>query len=509
MYSGKKILVTVLVMLLVILAPANMLIDAQETQTEHIYYGYVPPSMDVNNPNAPEGQPDEARRVEEMKDGQSINYYVPSGSAILDIVGYEDGTVIEIVDIYANWKIASDTINRFEKKHFFIPFGTFFKVIASKRVGVFLSGGANIYEPDGREEPPGGTSTFYPSLSGGFRGREFIFVAAPATHPMAYSKDRIGYNFYLFALEEADWALSDSVQKWSQSGHLSQRGTRQMILQSRTFYRVYAETHGGGGYDTVFYLTTTGDVMVSSCGGLDDFMAVPAVTGGYVGKVFYASAALTFGGEGRTVAFVIIPLEECDVTVYDGGLNVIAKHSFTASDVANRNYWFHTLGEGRFDFIVESTGSICFMVGKTDGAVDINSLGDDITFMGARPDQEVRFYAPTAAVIFAPEDLTVSIDGGAPIRMERDEFRLLESGAHSIKADKHIIIEVLAAGNGWTGWGSYLIEPLDLDVTFEVPENLLSKGADYTNYIIAGSAIAVIVVIAVLVLRMRRRTKHV
>ncbi|MEM2673668.1 MAG: hypothetical protein QXG34_02995, partial [Candidatus Bathyarchaeia archaeon] len=464
---------------------------------------------DVNNPNAPEGQPDEARRVEEMRGGQSIDYYVPSGSAILDIVGYEDGTVIEIIDIYANWKIASDTINKFEKKHFFVPFGTFFKVISSKRAGIFLSGGASIYEPDGREEPPGGTSTFYPSLTGGFRGKEFIFVAAPATHPMGYSRDRIGYNFYLFALDEADWALSDSVEKWSQSGHLSQRGTKQMTLQSRTFYHTYAETHGGGGYDTVFYLRTTGDVMVSSCGGLDDFIVVPAVTGGYVGKVFYASAALTFGGEGRTVAFVIIPLEECDVTVYDGGLNVIAKHTFTSSDVANRNYWFHTLGEGRFDFIVESTGDICFMVGKTDGAASIDFLGDDVTFVGARPNQEVRFYVPTAAVIFAPEDLVVSIDGGAPIRMAKDEFRLLESGAHSIKADKHIIIEVLAVGNGWTGWGSYLIEPLDLDATFEVPENLLSKGVDYTNYIIAGSVVAVIVVIAVLALRMRRRTKRV
>jgi len=490
--------------LLIILISTNILVEAQERQSEHVYYGYVPPSTDVNNPNAPSDQPDEARRVDEMTNGQLIDYYVPSGSAILDIVGYEDDTTVEIIDIYANWRIASVVMNKFEKKHFFIPFGTFFKVVASKRVGIFLSGGASIYEPDGREEPPGGTSTFYPSVTGGFRGREFIFVAAPGTHPFAYSKDRIGYNFYLMALQETDWALVDSVERWSQNGHLSQRGTRQMILQSRTFYRAYAETHGGGGYDTVFRLTTTGDVMVLCCGGIGDFMAVPAVTGGYVGRVFYASAALTFGGMGRTVAFIIMPLEACEVTVYDGALNTIAKHIFTASDVENRNYWFHTLGEGRFDFIVESTGDICFMVGKTEGAADINFLGDDITFIGARPNQEIRFYAPTMAVIFAPEDLTVSIDGGAPIRMAKDEFRLLESGAHSIKADKHIIVEVLAAGSGWYNWGSYLIEPLDIDATFEIPNGFFEKEREHTTYYYIVAAVVVIIATAVFMLRRRR-----
>ena len=496
-----------IILLATLLTHVNAPAKPYEALTEHVYYGYVPPSTDVNNPNAPDGQPDEARRVEEIIKGQSKDYYVPSGSAILDIVALEDNTEVEIIDIYANWKMASDVLNKFEKKHFFIPFGTFFKVVASERVGVLLTGGANIYEPDGREEPPGGTSTFYPAVTGGFRGREFIFVAAPATHPFAYSRDRIGYNFYLMALDESDWSLSDSVGQWSQSGHLSQRGTRQMVLQSRTFYHAYAETHGGGGNDVVFHLKTTGDVMISSCGGVGDFVAVPAITGGYIGKVFYTPAALTFGGTGRTVAFVVIPLEACEVTVYDGNLNTIATHTFSASDVTNRNYWFYSLGEGRFDLIVQSTGNVAFMAGKTDGAASVERFGDDITFVGARPNQEVRFYAPTMAIIFAPEDLTISIDGGASIIMSKDEFRLLESGVHSVVADKHVIIEILAVGNGWVGWGSYLIEPLDVDVSFEAPENFLSRGIDYTTYIIIGSVIAVVVIVAV-VLIIKRRSKR-
>ncbi|MEM1581457.1 MAG: hypothetical protein QXK89_02970 [Candidatus Bathyarchaeia archaeon] len=461
--------------------------------TEHVYYGYVPPTTSIAG-----GEGDYPQQVEELNKGVSVNYTVPTSVAILDVVGLKDGTYIEIWDIYANVKIASDMINKFEKKFFYIPAGTFFKLVASERVATMLSGGAWVFEPEGSVA---GTSTFYPSVTGGFRGREFIFMAAPGTHPYAYSKDRIGYNFYLFALDEADWALSDSIERWSTSGHLKQRDSHSTILQSRKHRYEY---HNGVGGDVVFHLVTTSDVVVS-CSALGDFIAVPALTGGYVGKAFYAPVSVTLEEAGRSAAFIILPLEEGKVTVYNEALDIIAEKTFTSSDVANRNYWYHNLGIGRFKLLVQSTGDVCFMVGQTEGTVDINSLGDDVTFVGARPNQEVRFYVPTAAVIFAPEDLVVSIDGGAPIRMAKDEFRLLESGAHSIKADKHIIVQILASGSSWDDWGSYLIEPLDLDVTFEVPSGFFEKKQEYTTYVIA--AVVVIAAIAA-VLMLRRRSKR-
>lgn len=67
-----------------------------EALTEHVYYGYVPPSTDLNNPNAPSEQPNEARRVEEIIKGQSKDYYAPSSSAILDIVALKDNAEVEI-----------------------------------------------------------------------------------------------------------------------------------------------------------------------------------------------------------------------------------------------------------------------------------------------------------------------------------------------------------------------------------------------------------------------------
>jgi len=485
----KKIWIGVIVAFLIFLS-AHALVSYNLIQyggDEHVYYGYVPPSTDI------------VPHVTELIGGNKINYTVPSGVAILDVVGLKDNTYIEVWDIYANTMLYSETINKFEKKFFYIPVGLFFKVVASERVAAMLTGGADIYLSDSGVFI-GGTSTFYPAVTGGFRGKEFIFMAAPGTHMCSYSKERIGYNFYLMALEGTDWHLSDLTPRWSASEHLKPRGISKIVLSSRMNYLGLS---GGTGNNVVFHLTTTGDVMVS-CSALGDYVAVPAITGGYVGKLFYAPISVTFDEEGLTAAFIVFPLEEGKVTVYDESLNVIAERTFTVIDVENRDYWYYNLGLGRFNIIVESTGNICLMVGQTDGYVEIEYLGDDITFLGAKPNQEIRFFAPTMAVLFAPEDLTVSIDGSPPTPMKKDEFRFLESGAHSVVADKHIIVEILASGGGWEDWGSYLIEPLDIDLTFEVPESFLAKTQDYMSYI---TYAIIVVVIAAVVIILRRRKR--
>ena len=467
-----------------------------QASAEHVYYGFVPPSTDIAALLEIEDVP-RPGEVDELLGGTKINYTVPSGVAILDVVGLEDGTSIEIWDIYANQKIESATIDRLEKKMFYMPVGTFFKVEASHRIAALLAGGELVFDAD---DWNGGTSTFYPSVTGGFRGREFIFTAAPGTHPYAYSMDVLGYNFYLFAVEEADWALSDAIEVWDATGHLVQRGTRTTMLQSRMHH---LELNNGAGNDVVFHLSTSGDTELLCCA-TGDYVVVPAVTGGYIGKLFYAPTTATSGSASEhSASFIVVPLEEGTVTVYDLGMNEIASRAFTASDVENMDHWYHGFGLGRFDLIAESTGDIAFMVGETEGIAEIDYLGDDIAFIGSRPNQEIRFFAPTMAVVFAPEALTISIDGGAPIQMAKDAFSLLESGVHSVSADRHVIVEVLAAGDDWDGWGSYLIEPSDIDASFEVPEGFKAKAVDYTMYI-AAAAVAVVVVVAV-VFMMRRR----
>ncbi len=488
------IIVAVLALLVGVFLSSNP-VNAQAS-AEHVYYGFVPPSTDI----AAELEIDDVPRpgeVDELLGGTKINYTVPSGVAILDIVGFEDGTSINIWDIYANQKIESATIDRLEKKMFYMPVGTFFKVEASHRIAALLAGGSLVFDAD---DWNAGTSTFYPSVTGGFRGKEFIFTAAPGTHPYGYSMDVQGYNFYLFAVEEADWALSDAIEAWGADGHLASRGTRTTMLQSRMHH---LELNNGAGNDVVFFLSTSGDTELMCCA-TGDYVVVPALTGGYIGKMFYAPTTATSGSASEhSASFIVVPLEEGTVTIYDRDLNVIATNTFTSTDVEDMNYWYHGFGLGRFDLIAESTGDIAFMVGETEGIAEIDYLGDDITFIGSRPNQEIRFFAPTMAVVFAPEALTISIDGGPPIQMAKDAFSLLESGVHSVSADRHVIVEVLAAGDDWDSWGSYLVEPIDIDASFEIPGGFEAKAVDYTMYIAA--AVVAVVVVVVVVFVMRRR----
>jgi len=460
--------------------------------TEHVYYGYVPPSTNI------------PANVDELINGTMVVTPVPPGVAILDVVGFEDGTHFEIWNIYTNTLLYSDTINRFERKFYFLEYGLFFKVISTRRIGVMLSGGFYAYDPGGVGWFIGGFSTFYPTVTGGFRGREFIFMPAAASHSSSYSKQRIGYNFFLTALENCEWEVSDVVGRWSGSGSLSPRASHTIVLRTRKNFLGY---EGGAGQNIVYHLTSTGDVMVCSSA-LGDFVAVPAVTGGYAGKLFYTPLTLTLEDEARAAIFIVLPLEPGKVTVYDDSLNVIAERTFTESEVENGEYWAYTLAvneSGRFKLIVKSEGNICFMVGQTEGQALLEFLGDDITFIGARPNQEIRFYAPTMAILFAPDDLTAMIDGNT-VQMRKDEFRLMESGPHTVKANKHIIIQILASGSAWDDWGSYLIEPLDLDATYNIPEKFLEKAQDIMTIILTYVAPAAIVaaVAVFFLLRLRR-----
>ena len=160
--------------------------EAQLSSAEHMYYGYVPTQTGVLS------------WVDDLISGTVTDYNVSFGYVLLDIVGLEDGTSVEVWDIFVNQMIHSSVIDRFEEKVVHIRVGTYFKITSSERIAALLSGDPLVLNSGDM----GGTSTFYPSATGGFRGREFIFNAAPPTSPWAYSADRVGYNFYLVALEE-------------------------------------------------------------------------------------------------------------------------------------------------------------------------------------------------------------------------------------------------------------------------------------------------------------------
>jgi hypothetical protein len=473
----------VLPVLLVFLLVLGVLRVGGEPQRLRVYYGYVPPST-----NLP--------ALDEMVQGRVVSFTPPPGTALLDVIGFEDGTRVEIRDLLTGLLINATTLNAREKKHFYIPYGTYFKVVATKRVGVLLTGGWGSYDSGWWG---GGVGTFYPTVEGGFRGRRFIFMPAPATHQYYYTREAVHYNFFIFAVEDADWYLRDRIGRFETRQSLKRANFDYTTLQSRVNHMGVTSAVG---YDSVFELTTTGDVMVCSAA-LGALIQVPALTGGYVGRQFWVPLHMNWREEGRSAVLIIIPLEPCEVVVLRTTGEEVARRSFTSDDVARRSFWFLSLGVGRFNLLVKSTGDITVLAAATRQQVSPDFLVDGIAFLGSRPGQEVRFYTPSSAVIFSMEDQDVVIDGVSR-RMKQDEFVTVGSGVHSVKGSGHLVVQILSPGAGFNKWGHYLIEAADIDASYPEAPELFERGTPITTYAGAGAAVAAA---AALVAIRRRRKK--
>jgi|GEM_PF-1487730 len=462
----------------------SILAQHDENVSVHSYYGYVPSSTDVG-------------AVQETIGGKVINYSVPAGCAVLDVIGYYNNTEVKLYDLLSGKILNSTTVNYMEKVTFFIPYGTYFKLVSSSRIGAAISGGAYL----GSSGYYQGIATFYPAIDGGFRGTRFIF--APLSPTWGWQVE--AYNFHLFALENTKFTLLDSIKKFSTSEALDQRATYSLPLQSRIAQ--YAQNIGVG-YSRIFQLTATSDVMICSLG-FGQVVYVPAITGGYVGKVFYASDNAKLQNPRETAVIVVVPLEPGKVTIYDNSLTLLAEHTFTEADVSSNAYWFKSFSSATYDFIVKSTGNITLLVGQVRGDIISEYLiGDGVTFLGSRPNQEVKFFAPSSAIVFSVENQSATIDGELK-SLKRDDVIQLGSGVHTIKGTGHLIVQVLASGSsappaGWNKWGSYLIEPLDVDKDFS---DIPSLTQAFSYFLLVGLILILLIVIALAYFFILRKKK--
>ncbi|RLG80976.1 MAG: hypothetical protein DRO40_10355, partial [Thermoprotei archaeon] len=379
----KKEVITFLISMIVILLCLNV----RGASAEHVYYGYVPPSTDIGN-------------IDELINGEIRNYTPPSGTALLDVVGIEDNTKVDVYDISTGQLIASLKVNSMEKRTLFISYGTYFKIIANKRIAACISGG-NMYPHDGGAIIHG-SAGFYPSIEGGFRGKEFVFI--PIVVRDSYMRE-VGYNAYILGLTKADFELIDSSGFWSLKDTVNQHSAKRYLLWSRV-------NHGspamGAGNSMIFHLTASDDIFLVAANG-GSLIAVPAVTGGFVGKLFIVPIHMTIGS--KVSALLIIPCEPGKVEIYDASSGEkIAEKSFSESDVAQNTYWFKKFSQTREEeYIIKSTGNIVVYTGATEGGEDPQDMGPDVTIVGARPNELIKVFVPTIGIIFAPEDVKVTI----------------------------------------------------------------------------------------------------
>ncbi|MFB0504084.1 MAG: hypothetical protein ACETWE_09640 [Candidatus Bathyarchaeia archaeon] len=148
--------------------------DAQHPD-EWVFHGYAPPT------------------VKPIFHGTEGHRYISSPPQ-LTIVGIHDGTSIKVYNLTDKGVIASLIINRTELRRIPLTNETYFKVVSDKQVSVLLSGGAGFY--GGIH----GSSTFYPSIDGGYVGYEFVFAPVNSTNGA----------LHIFLVEDAHVTVQDA-----------------------------------------------------------------------------------------------------------------------------------------------------------------------------------------------------------------------------------------------------------------------------------------------------------
>jgi len=474
--------------------------DVSAADGAYVYYGYAPPTV-VN--------------FTSMEDDVPVFNYTAL-PAQLDIIGINDSTSIEVFDLSTGDVISSATLDRMGVHTVYLgrrvsstsePYaeGTYFKVVADKKVAVLLSGGSpQIYR-----------AVYYPSTDGGSAGKEFIFKAVNGTYePVIYVWE--WDTSVIFGLEPAHVTVYDDAGDKLDEFEVSANVREWCKLISGKVYRV----------------VSTGRTMIASIG-IGSFTYAPSATGGFIGKSFYG--LMTGGGMGSDTfagscqSFMVMAQEDCEISAYSllkpewqRALGPDLKKTLKAGEVL-----FDTSFKQQTPIRIESTGDIMVLFGRgywgwgttfTSAITSPENIGDDVSNIAVEADKKMTFFAPTGAVIFAPKSLSIVIDG-AMISMKADEYRVLMGGPHTIESSAPVIVEVLSEANSkhsgvlgeegyienrFDNWATYLTATQTLEVTYPPPPPVGNLTELYT-YIGAGVSAAVIAVVAIVILRRRKR----
>jgi len=449
-------------------------------------------------------------------------YAPPCNVTRLDVVGINDSTRVEIYDLNEKTLLASTTVNRMSLYTFNVSerIGAsrdlYFKVVADKPLAVCLSGvwkisfGVRLQVVNGWR----GFETFYPSTDGGFSGKEFIFMT---THTI-WGPTNVPFQVNVYSI----WGVEDGhVTVYEADG----RKVTEFDVTAGSIQKVSLNE------GSVYRVVSTSRILILSLDS-EAFTYVPSLTGGFVGRYFYCMDAP--GWRGDKSSLVILAHEDAEVSVYDLGRpswSIQLSGPDVKKSLRRGEFWHNTTMLAKTPLRIESTGDITVLIGTggdwwglypasymtNASAIMPQNIGDDISFIGAKAGRELRFYAPTKAVLFATRDCSIYLDG-ALVEVMRDEPLTVLSGVHVIQADAPIIVEVLGEG-GWEGdapsyspdfpvvgyesWGSYLISAQGLEVTYPQPPNPI--GIQQLLPFIAIGVTVPLVLIALLVWRRRVR----
>jgi PKD repeat protein len=357
----------------------------------------------------------DSRRAGYFLTGTDLYGFDAGDGYLRRIVGTQNGTTVEIINLATGSVIDTRNLNRGSVWSDFNPGnGTYFKVKATKPVNAYLT-------------DLEGHMAFIPSLDGSPVGHEFL----------AYFDGNSGV--YMYAIEDT------FVRVYSTAGNQVE-----VISVPAGEYRRLRSVEG-----QTRHVVATGRIAIQTTGG-NGYSTVPSANGSPVGDLFYFATQ-----PGTTGAFGVFAYAAADIEVFD--MNTGA--SLYTRTMAAGESWFQTgLGTQRLRLV--STGDVEVWAGGTEGGSTFEDLGDDISMTTGRDGTEfVLHNLRDGIVIFAPNDDTdVSIDAGALTQtLQRDEYLHLApsdfpagSGVHRIASTQPIVIQTLGRANTLNDLGTYL-----------------------------------------------------
>jgi hypothetical protein len=374
---------------------------------------------------------------------------------------------------------------------------------ADRLVSVLLSGGG--WKSNG-VIPVHMASTLYPSTEGGYVGYEFIFTPINSTDGL----------LHIFFIEDARVTIQDAGGNViaEVEGTPGETKTTNLKKSPGEAYFLALEA---------YRVVSTGRIMLAGLqlASSNSFLYLPSLTGGFVGRHFIAV---------RGGAIIVVALEDAEVAIYDSKrpswhitlLGPDVKMSLSARE------WYNTSDVG-VPTRIDSTGNITVLIGDGGGwhvhwqwthlqrgILYPEHIGDDVSFVGVRPGQELGFFVPTEAVLFAHEESTIEVDG-AMVTVKEDEYLRLAQGVHTVRMDAPVTIEIL--GHGWEyefrgglgyrlsehydNYASYLISYQGAKEDYPEPPGVGGLG-EIIPYIAIGVAVPILLVVAILI---RKRSK--
>ena len=341
--------------------------------------------------------------------------YNPRSAGALELVGWQDGTTYEIVDLDNRTAFMTGTLQRFETAN--VPMGEVrhFKLRASGPLLAIL--GADSFSQ--------GANYFYPSLDGRTMvGQEFII----RTPVLSNSNE-----FIIFAYEDSEVTVRDSARSI-------------VTVQNIPADGFYATTGAPLSRFSVYTVESTGSISIMS-NAQNGNTAVPSSNGTDVGTKFLLG---THGWERGAVA--VFAYADAVIT----GTNLVSgAEEFTRTLLSGDFAYIGGLGTNKYS--VTSTGKIAVWAGDTEAGDSIQSMGDDLTINVGDRGRDFLIHTQTqGAFLFAFEDGTSVVIDGAATTLNADQFIDPEPGAlHRITSDSPVIVETIG-GNALNDWYAVL-----------------------------------------------------